>query len=324
MTMNEEYDFITIERKWQQRWRDARIYHTEPDQNRPKFYGLEYFPYPSGVGLSVGHFKNYAPTDAFLRYKSMCGFNVLHPMGWDAFGQPAENEAIKRQRNPRDMVSEYAINYKRQLDMIGISYDWDCEINSSDPSYYRWTQWIFLQLYRMGLAYRANAPVNWCPYDNTVLANEEVVNGRCWRCDTVIEKRQMPQWFFRITAYAERLLNDLDTLSWPENIKTMQRNWIGRSEGAEVNFSIMEHETILNVFTTRPDTLWGVTFMVIAPEHPLVKDITSDNQRDKVDAYLTYSQSRSEIDRLSEGKDKTGVWTGAYAFNPVNNEQIPI
>ena len=233
MAMNDHYDFFTIERKWQCRWREAELFHVEPDSSRPKFYGLEYFPYPSGAGLSVGHFKNYVPTDAFLRYKSMCGYHVLHPMGWDAFGQPAENEALKQQRNPREMVPEYAANYRRQLDLIGISYDWEREINSSDPCYYRWTQWLFLLLYRKGLAYRASAPVNWCPHERTVLANEEVVNGRCWRCDTAIEKRQMPQWFFRITAYADRLLTDLDTLAWPESIKAMQRNWIGRSEGAE-------------------------------------------------------------------------------------------
>jgi len=228
--MDTHYQFAEIERKWQQRWREARLFHVEVDPHKPKYYGLEYFPYPSGAGLSVGHFKNYVPTDAFLRYKAMRGYNVLHPMGWDAFGQPAENEAIRLQRNPRPMVEEFAANYRRQLDLIGLSYDWEREINSSSPSYYRWTQWIFLQLYRMGLAYRAEAPVNWCPHDRTVLANEEVVNGHCWRCDAVIEERKMPQWFFRITAYADRLLDDLETIDWPESIKAMQRNWIGRSE----------------------------------------------------------------------------------------------
>jgi leucyl-tRNA synthetase len=221
--MTAQYNFTEIEPKWQRRWREARLFHAEPDPSKPKLYGLEFFPYPSGAGLSVGHFRNYAPIDAFLRYKAMRGFNVLHPMGWDAFGQPAENEAIRLQRNPRQMVEEFAANYRRQLDLIGLSYDWEREINSSDPSYYRWTQWIFLQLYRMGLAYRADAPVNWCPTDKTVLANEEVVDGRCWRCDTPIEKRQMPQWFFRITAYADRLLNDLNTLEWPDGITAMQR-----------------------------------------------------------------------------------------------------
>lgn len=322
--MQDFYDFVRIERKWQQRWREAKLFKAEIDPSRPKYYGLEFFPYPSGAGLSVGHFKNYAPTDAFLRYKAMCGYNVLHPMGWDAFGQPAENEAIKRQRNPREMVEEYAANYRRQLELIGCSYDWDREINSSHPSYYRWTQWIFLRLYKAGLAYRATAPVNWCPVDNTVLANEEVVGGRCWRCDHLVEKRQMPQWFFRITAYAQRLLDDLEGLAWPEGIKAMQRNWIGRSEGAEVEFPVVGHPENLRVFTTRPDTLWGATFMVLAPEHPLVATITTETQRDEVEAYVARTQHLSEIDRLAEGKDKTGVWTGSYAINPVNEERIPI
>ncbi|MEI6503864.1 MAG: leucine--tRNA ligase, partial [Armatimonadota bacterium] len=261
---------------------------------------------------------------AFLRYKSMRGFNVLHPMGWDAFGQPAENEALKRQRNPREMVPEYAENYRRQLDLIGLSYDWEREINSSDPAYYRWTQWIFLKLFAMGLAYRATAPVNWCPVDNTVLANEEVVSGRCWRCDNLVEKRQMPQWFFRITAYAQRLIDDLDGLAWPDGIKAMQRNWIGRSEGGEVDFKVVGSDEALRVFTTRPDTLWGATFMVVAPEHPIVKQITTDAQCAEVEAYVARAQRQSEIDRLAEGKEKTGVWTGGYAVNPVNDENIPI
>lgn len=322
--MNDQYDFAAIERKWQQRWREAKLFRADTDSSRPKYYGLEFFPYPSGAGLSVGHFKNYVPTDCFLRYKAMRGFNVLHPMGWDAFGQPAENEAIKRQRNPREMVLEYAANYRRQLDLIGLSYDWDREINSSDPEYYKWTQWIFLQLFNHDLAYRATAPVNWCPVDNTVLANEEVVGGKCWRCDSLVEKRQMPQWFFRITAYAQRLLDDLDTLAWPEGIKAMQRNWIGRSEGAEVVFKVVGRDDVLCVFTTRPDTLWGATFMVLAPEHPLVAQITTDEQRGAVEAYVAQAQRQTEIDRLAEGKDKTGVWTGGYATNPVNDEQIPI
>ncbi|MEN6402839.1 MAG: class I tRNA ligase family protein, partial [Armatimonadia bacterium] len=314
--MNDYYSFTEIERKWQERWREAKLFAANTDPTRPKFYGLEFFPYPSGAGLSVGHFKNYAPNDAFLRYKSMQGYNVLHPMGWDAFGQPAENEALKRQRNPREMVPEYAANYRRQLDLIGLSYDWDREINSSDPGYYRWTQWIFLKLYEMGLAYRATAPVNWCPVDNTVLANEEVVGGRCWRCDSMVEKRQMPQWFFKITAYAQRLIDDLEGMAWPDGIKAMQRNWIGRSEGAEVDFAVEGAEEPLRVFTTRPDTLWGATFMVVAPEHPVVAQITTDEQRDKVEAYVSRAQRQSEIDRLAEGKEKTGVWTGGYAINP--------
>jgi leucyl-tRNA synthetase len=324
MSLPERYEFQEIERKWQERWREAKLFHASPDPTRPKFYGLEFFPYPSGSGLSVGHFKNYAPVDAYLRYKSMSGFNVLHPMGWDAFGQPAENEAIKRELNPRDMVREFAATYKKQFDIVGLSYDWDREINSSDPEYYRWTQWLFLLLYRNGLAYRRNAPVNWCPKDKTVLANEEVVNGRCWRCETVVQKRQMPQWFFKITAYADRLLQDLEGLNWPEGVRTMQRNWIGRSEGAEVDFVVHGRSDKLRIFTTRPDTLWGATFMVIAPEHPLVKEITTPEQLAAVDAYVKRVQHISEVDRQAEGKEKTGVFTGAYAINPVDDRPIPI
>jgi len=322
--MARQYDFRTIERKWQRRWRDARLFRAEPDADIPKYYGLEFFPYPSGAGLSVGHFKNYVPTDAFLRYKAMRGFNVLYPMGWDAFGQPAENEAIRLQRNPRPMVEEFAVNYRRQLELIGLSYDWEREINSSDPTYYRWTQWLFLRLYRMGLAYRAEALVNWCPRCRTVLANEEVVGGRCWRCEAPIEKRAMPQWFFRITAYADRLLDDLGALDWPEGIKAMQRNWIGRSEGAEIEFPIADREYAIRVFTTRPDTLWGATFMVLAPEHPLVNELTTDGQREEVRHYVAQAQRASEIDRLAEGKEKTGVPAGHFAVNPVNGEHIPI
>ena len=324
MALDEKYDFQGIERKWHARWQEADLYRAVQDTSRPKFYGLEMFPYPSGAGLSVGHFKNYAPNDAFLRFKSMRGFNVLHPMGWDAFGQPAENEAIKRQRQPRGMVQDYAANYKRQLELVGMAYDWDREINSSDPAYYKWTQWIFLLLYHRGLAYRANAPVNWCPNDRTVLANEEVVNGRCWRCDTPVEKRQMPQWFFKITAYADRLLSDMEGLNWPEGIKAMQRNWIGRSEGAHVDFPMAEGTHSIRVFTTRPDTLWGATFMVLAPEHPLVPQITTPEQLGAVETYRTRAQRETEIERQAEGREKTGVWTGAYATNPVNGKPIPI
>jgi len=322
MALDEKYNFREIEEKWQARWAEADLYHAEIDPDKPKYYGLEFFPYPSGQGLSVGHFKNYAPTDAFLRLKAMQGFNVLHPMGWDAFGQPAENEAIKRQRNPGPMVAEFAATYKRQMNLIGMAYDWDREINSSDPAYYKWTQWIFLLLYKRGLAYRQNAPVNWCPKDKTVLANEEVVNGRCWRCGTQVEKKAMPQWYLKITAYADRLLYDLDKLDWTEGIKQQQRNWIGRSEGAEVHFRAGS-ETI-SVFTTRPDTLWGATFLVLAPEHPLVETLTTPEQKDAVATYAARAGRETEMDRQAEGREKTGVFTGAYATNPVNGQPIPI
>lgn len=322
MALDEKYNYREREKYWQEKWREADLYKTTVDPNKPKFYGLEFFPYPSGNGLSVGHFKNYAPTDAYLRYKSMRGFNVLHPMGWDAFGQPAENEAIKRERQPKQMVKEYAANYKRQHNLIGMSYDWDREINSSDPSYYRWTQWIFKLLYDRGLAFRKDAPVNWCPVDKTVLANEEVANGRCWRCQTPVEKKMMPQWYFRITAYADRLLADLDTIDWPEGIKLMQREWIGRSEGAEVDFKSGEHT--IRVFTTRPDTLWGATFMVLAPEHALVQSLTTPENKTAVDEYIKRASNIAEMDRKAEGREKTGVFLGSYATNPVNGKQIPI
>ncbi len=329
MPLDERYDFRTIEHKWQEKWAKAALYRTAEDPAKPKFYGLEFFPYPSGAGLSVGHFKNYAPNDAFLRLKSMQGFNVLHPMGWDAFGQPAENEAIKRQRQPAGMVREFADTYKRQMQLIGLSYDWEREVNSSDPAYYHWTQWLFLLLHKQGLAYRKDAPVNWDPVDKTVLANEEVVNGRGWRSGALVEKRFIPQWYLKITSYADRLLTDLDGLDWPDGIKNQQRNWIGRSEGAEVRFAVQSQssstsDAVITVFTTRPDTLWGATFLVLAPEHPLVNDIVTPEQKEAVAAYKERAQRQTDIDRQAEGREKTGVWTGAYAVNPVNGQPLPI
>jgi len=325
MALDEKYSFHEIERKWQAKWDAADLYHAEIDPDKPKYYGLEMFPYPSGSGLSVGHFKNYAPTDAFLRLKSMQGFNVLHPMGWDAFGLPAENEALKRHVNPGPMVREFAANYKRQINLIGMAYDWDREINSSDPAYYKWTQWIFLLLHKQGLAYRQNAPVNWDPVEKTVLANEEVVNGRGWRSGALVEKRYIPQWYLKVTAYAERLLSGLDALDWPEGVKQQQRNWIGRSEGAEVTFAVSgTQDAAITVFTTRPDTLWGATFLVLAPEHPFVDVLTTDAQREAISAYVTRAGRETEMDRQAEGREKTGVFTGAYAQNPVNGELVPI
>jgi leucyl-tRNA synthetase len=320
--MTDRYDFREIEAKWQKRWEEAKLFETPDASDKPKFYGLEMFPYPSGAGLSVGHIKNYAPMDTFVRYKRMKGFNVLYPMGWDAFGQPAENEAIKRGRNPREMVPEYAANYKRTLQRIGSSYDWSREINSSLPDYYKWTQWIFLLLYKRGLAFRANAPINWCPSCKTGLANEEVKEGRCWRCDSVVEKRPMPQWYFKITAYGDRLISGLDTVNWPDGIKQMQREWIGRSEGANVDFRTSSDP--ITVYTTRPDTLWGATFMVLAPEHPLVAQITTDDQRAVVEEYVARASRATDIDRMSVDRAKTGVFTGAYATNPVNGKPIPV
>ena len=322
--MDERYDFRRIEPKWQAIWEADKTFKADDDTDRPRHYVLEMFPYPSGAGLSVGHCKNYAPMDAYCRFKSMQGYEVLHPMGWDAFGQPAENEALKRKIHPRKMVPQYAANYRRTLKMLGLSYDWDREINSSDPEYYRWTQWFFLLLYKRGLAYRALAPINWCPSCRTGLANEEVKEGRCWRCDTFVEKRPMQQWYFRITAYAERLLQDLADLDWPEGIKQQQKEWIGRSEGADVDFPVADTPHRITVYTTRPDTLWGATFMVLAPEHPLVAELTHPDRRAEVENYVRRTQSATEIERLATERVKTGVFLGSYAINPVNGQRIPI
>ncbi|MHB9038185.1 MAG: leucine--tRNA ligase [Armatimonadota bacterium] len=318
-----KYDFAEIEKKWQKRWKEAGLFKTEDSTDKPKFYGLDFFPYPSGAGLSVGHCRNYIPTDVACRYKRMNGFNVLHPMGWDAFGLPAENEAIKKQSHPKKTVPEYIETYKRQMDLIGIGYDWSREVNSSSPDYYKWTQWIFQLLYKRGLAYRSFAPANWCPSCSTVLANEEVKDGRCWRCDSFIEKKDLPQWFFKITEYADRLIDDLDTIDWPDSIRLMQKNWIGRSEGAEVKFESDQGDEII-IYTTRPDTLWGATFMVLAPEHALVEKLTTTEQKEAVDEYRKMAQRESAIERQSTEKEKTGVFTGAYAVNPVNHDRIPI
>jgi leucyl-tRNA synthetase len=325
------YEPREIERKWQERWREADLFRTKEDRSKPRFYGLEFFPYPSGDGLSVGHCRNYIPTDVVCRYKRMRGFDVLHPMGWDAFGLPAENEAIKRRSHPSKTVPRYIANYKRQMNLVGLSYDWSREINSSSPDYYRWTQWIFLLLYKRGLAYRSEAPVNWCPSCGTVLANEEVEAGACWRCSTVVEKRFLPQWFFRITEYADRLLSALDLIDWPQSIKAMQRNWIGKSEGVEFEMPIegpgaggQGSGRRMRVFTTRVDTVFGVSFAVLAPEHPLVSEITTPACRAEVEDYVRRAQRVSEIERLSTERERVGVFTGAHAVNPMNGEKVPV
>jgi len=319
-----KYQPREFEGKWQRIWEEQGLYRTAESFDKPKFYCLDFFPYPSGSGLSVGHGHNYIPTDVYSRFKRMQGFNVLHPMGWDAFGLPAENEAILRQVPPAETVAKNVANYKRQLSLMGLSYDWTKEINSTDPGYYRWTEWFFLLLYKRGLAYRAKGSQWWCPECKTILANEQVVDGFCWRhTETRVEKKDLEQWYFRITAYADQLLYDLDTIDWPERIVAMQRNWIGRSEGAEVDFLVPGHGPI-RVFTTRPDTLFGATFMVLSPEHPLVDVITSPEQRAAISAYQEQARGASEIERLSTEREKTGVFTGAHAVNPVNDERIPI
>jgi leucyl-tRNA synthetase len=324
--MDERYDPKKIEPHWQSEWERQNLYLTRETPGRPKYYVLEMFPYPSGAGLSVGHLHNYVPCDVIGRYKRMAGFNVLHPMGWDAFGLPAENEALLRGRHPTETVPQYAANFKRQLTISGCAYDWTREINSSSPEYYKWTQWFFLLLYKRGLAYRATGAQWWCDECHTILANEQVVNGCCWRhTDTPVTKKDLEQWHIRITEYADRMLEDLDAIDWPEPIKLMQRNWIGRSEGAELSFPVSGHASAeVKFFTTRPDTVFGVSFMVLAPEHPLVAEITTPAQRDAVEAYVAQARRQSEIERMSTVKEKTGVFTGAYARNLFTNRDIPI
>ncbi len=324
--MDERYDPKKIEPAWQAEWDRINLYLTREDPGRPKFYILEMFPYPSGAGLSVGHLHNYVPCDVVGRYKRMAGFNVLHAMGWDAFGLPAENEAILKGSHPDETVPRYAANFKRQLTISGCAYDWSREINSSSPEYYKWTQWFFLMLYKRGLAYRATGAQWWCDKCRTILANEQVVNGCCWRHpDTPVGKKDLEQWYLKITDYADRLLADLDGIDWPEPIKLMQRNWIGRSEGAELGFPVRGHERKeVRFFTTRPDTVFGVSFMVIAPEHPLVAEITAPAARASVEAYVADARRQSEIERMSAAKEKTGVFTGAHAHNVFTGVDIPI
>ena len=321
------YPFADLEPKWQAYWDAHGTFRTPErvDTARPKYYVLDMFPYPSGAGLHVGHPEGYTATDILARYKRMRGFNVLHPMGWDAFGLPAEQYAIETGTHPRITTERNAARFREQLKALGFSYDWAREINTTDPTYVRWTQWIFSRLYDRGLAYLAEVPVNWCPALGTVLANEEVVDGRSERGGYPVERRSLRQWMLKITAYAERLLDGLDGLDWPESTREMQRNWIGRSEGAEVDFRVMGFpEERLTVFTTRPDTLFGATYMVLAPEHPLVRKVTTDAQREAVEAYVDAAAGKSDLERSDLAKAKTGVFTGALAVNPVNDEAVPI
>jgi leucyl-tRNA synthetase len=328
---NDSYDPQAIEAKWQRYWAETSIYRTptfpSPQTSIPPdartFYCLDFFPYPSGDGLSVGHGRNYVPTDVISRHYRMRGYSVLHPMGWDAFGLPAENEAIRKGVHPRETTTRYAANYRRQMTLIGCSYDWEREINSSMPDFYRWTQWFFLLLYRRGLAYRDVGRQWWCPGCRTVLADEQIESdGTCWRCHGPVHKRDLEQWYFRITAYADELLADLETLDWPEHILAMQRHWIGRSEGVEFEMTVDGSGERFTVYTTRPDTVYGVTFAVLAPEHPLVARVTVPERSPEVAAYCVDAARRSELDRLQSGRD--GVFTGAYAINPVNDARVPI
>ncbi|WP_373231785.1 leucine--tRNA ligase [Cohnella sp.] len=318
------YKPLNIEPKWQKYWDENQTFRTTEDAGKPKFYALDMFPYPSGAGLHVGHPEGYTATDIVSRYKRMKGFNVLHPMGWDAFGLPAEQYALQTGRHPRDITVENINNFRRQIKALGFSYDWDREFSTTDPDYYKWTQWIFIQLYKKGLAYVAEVPVNWCPALGTVLANEEVIDGLSERGGHPVVRKPMRQWMLKITEYAERLLEDLEELDWSESIKDMQRNWIGKSTGAEVTFAIDGHEAALTVFTTRPDTLFGATYCVLAPEHELVSVISSADQKTTVEAYVDQAARKSDLERTDLAKDKSGVFTGAYAINPVNGAQVPI
>ncbi len=328
--MRKLYPFHLIEAKWQKTWLDRGAFRAsdpgEPGAEKPKYYILDMFPYPSGAGLHVGHPLGYTATDMLARYRRMRGFNVLHPMGWDAFGLPAEQHAIDTGTHPAQTTLKNINTFRRQIQMLGFSYDWNREVDTTDPQYYRWTQWIFLQLFKKGLAYEAEVPVWWCDGCMAVLANEEVrADGTCERKGHPnVYRRPLRQWILKITAYAERLLQDLELTQWPEAIKEQQRNWIGRSEGATVEFRIQNSELRIEVFTTRPDTLFGATYMVLAPEHPLVDQLTTAAQRKTVDAYRTASARKSELERTDLAKEKTGVFTGATAINPVNDEKIPV
>ena len=321
------YNFKEIEPKWREYWADTGLYEASNDDPRPKYYCLDMFPYTSGAGLHVGHWRSYVLPDAWSRYKLLRGFNILHPMGWDAFGLPTENDAIKNGIHPAVNTQRNIKNFKRQLIEMSPMYDWSREIDTTDPDYYKWTQWIFVQMFKKGLAYESMMPINWCPSCKTGLANEEVVGGECERCGTVVGKKDMRQWMLRITDYSDRLLEGLENLDWPEKVKTMQRNWIGRSEGAEATFTARDpdgNEHPLTIFTTRPDTLFGATYMVLAPEHALVSKLTTPDKIAQMHSYVETATNQTEIDRTALTKEKTGLFTGSYARNPVNGESIPI
>ncbi|MDY3705586.1 leucine--tRNA ligase [Vagococcus lutrae] len=318
------YQHLEMEKKWQDFWRDTHQFKTTEDPDKPTFYALDMFPYPSGEGLHVGHPEGYTATDILSRMKRSQGYNVLHPMGWDAFGLPAEQYALDTGNDPAEFTAQNIETFRRQINSLGFSYDWDREINTTDPEYYKWTQWIFTKLFEKGLAYEAEVAVNWCPALGTVLANEEVIDGLSERGSHPVYRVPMKQWMLKITAYADRLIDDLDLVDWPENIKEMQRHWIGRSEGAKIRFEIEESDETFTVFTTRPDTLFGSTYAVLAPELELVQKITTPEQRDAVAAYIKETEKKSDLVRTELSKEKTGVFTGAYAINPANGEKMPI
>jgi len=318
------YNHNEIEKKWQGYWEEYKTFKTSDNLGQKKFYALDMFPYPSGAGLHVGHPEGYTATDIISRYKRMQGYNVLHPMGWDAFGLPAEQYALDTGNDPREFTKENIQTFKRQIKELGFSYDWDREVNTTDPEYYKWTQWIFIQLYNKGLAYVDEVAVNWCPALGTVLSNEEVVDGVSERGGHPVYRRPMKQWVLKITEYADRLLEDLDDLDWPESLKDMQRNWIGRSEGASVTFEVADLNEEIEVFTTRADTIYGASFLVLSPEHELVNKITTEDKREAIEAYQKEAAKKSDLERTGLSKEKSGVFTGAYAINPLSGEEVPV
>ena len=322
--MNKEYFPQEIEKKWQKYWEENHTFHTPNDSDKPKYYALSMFPYPSGK-LHMGHVRNYTITDVIARFKKMQGFNVLHPMGWDSFGLPAENAAMKHGANPETWTDENIAYMTKQLKMLGLSYDWDREVTTCKPDYYKWTQWLFLQLYKKGLAYKKEAAVNWCESCGTVLANEQVIDGKCWRCDSVVEKKYLSQWFLKITDYADRLLKDLDKLEgWGDNVKTMQANWIGKSQGAILKFKVVEKDMEIPVYTTRPDTAFGITYLVVAPEYKDIETLTTEENKQAVEEYRANARKLTEIERLSTDRIKTGVPLGTHAINPFTGEKFPL
>ena len=319
--MAKPYNHKAIEKKWRDHWEKYPV--NVNDGKKPKYYCLDMFPYPSGNGLHVGHWRGYVISDVWSRYKMLNGYYVIHPMGWDAFGLPAENYAIKMGVHPEKSTAENVANIKRQIQEIAAVYDWDMEVNTTDPNFYKWTQWIFVKMFKAGLAYEKEMPINWCPSCKTGLANEEVVNGKCERCGADVTKKNLKQWMLKITKYADRLLNDLDKLDWPAKVKKMQTDWIGKSYGAEIDFAVDGRDEKITVYTTRPDTLYGATFMVLAPEHALAKSLATDETRQAVEDYIYQTSLKSSVDRLQD-KEKTGVFTGSYAINPLNNAKVPI
>jgi len=318
------YNPSEIEPKWQQIWADDKRYQVSESSDKPKYYVTGMFPYPSGAGMHTGHFMEHSIVDAVARFRRALGYNVMYPIGWDSFGLPAENYAIKTGRKPQQTTAENIANFKEQLRSVGASIDWSREINTSDPEYYKWTQWIFTKLFEKGLAYQKESLQWWCPKDKTVLANEQVIDGKCWRCDSVVVKKSMKQWFFKITAYADELLAELPEMDWPDKIKIAQRNWIGKSEGATITFQVAGRDGAITVFSTRPDTIFGATFLVLAPEHPLAHQLLTDETRELVENYIDAAVKKSEIERSNDTKEKTGVFSGSYAVNPATGDNVPI